>query len=103
MIVNDVNFESEEFIELCKVHKVKELYAFGSVLTNRFTDNSDIDLIVEIDEPNPIFKGKLILSLYSKFETLFNKKVDLLTYNSIRNPILEEYIGTSRKLIYPLV
>ncbi|MDB4920893.1 nucleotidyltransferase domain-containing protein [Mucilaginibacter sp.] len=102
MVINEINFESKEFIDLCRVHKVKELYAFGSVLTNNFTDKSDIDLIVEIDEPNPIFKGKLILSLYNKFETLFNKKVDLLTFNSIRNPILEEYIGTRKKLIYPL-
>jgi predicted nucleotidyltransferase len=100
MISDKVNFQSDEFIALCKSHQVKELYAFGSVVNGNFTDESDIDLIVEIDENNPIFKGKLILSLYSKFEQLFNKKVDLLTLNSLRNSILEEYIGTTRKLIY---
>lgn len=101
MVSDKVNFQSKEFIELCKSHKVKELYAFGSVVNGNFTDKSDIDLIVEIDEINPVFRGKLILSLYNKFEKLFNKKVDLLTFNSIRNPTLEEYIGTSKKLIYP--
>ncbi|MGZ3872701.1 MAG: nucleotidyltransferase family protein [Mucilaginibacter sp.] len=102
MISNDVNFGSNEFVSLCKLHKVKELYAFGSVVNGNFTDQSDIDLIVEIDEADPINKGKLLLSLYDKFEELFNKKVDLLTFTSIRNPLLEEYIGTSKKLIYPL-
>jgi hypothetical protein len=102
MVSDKVNFQSKEFIELCKSHKVKELYAFGSVVNGNVTDKSDIDLLVDIDEINPVSKGKLILSLYNKFEKLFNKKVDLLTFNSIRNPVLEEYIGTSKKLIYPL-
>jgi predicted nucleotidyltransferase len=102
MVNNKINFKSTEFIELCKMHKVKELYAFGSVINGNFNKNSDIDLIVEIDEPNPLFKGKLILSLYNKFEKLFNKKVDLLTFDSIRNPTLEEYINNSKKLVYPI-
>jgi predicted nucleotidyltransferase len=102
MINNKINFKSIEFIELCKMHKVKELYVFGSVINGKFNKNSDIDLIVEIDEPNPLFKGKLILSLYNKFEKLFNKKVDLLTFDSIRNPTLEEYINNSKKLVYPI-
>jgi predicted nucleotidyltransferase len=102
MISDKVNFQSCEFIELCKSHQVRELYAFGSVVNGNFTDKSDIDLLVEIDEPNPIRKGKLILSLYNKFGNLFNKKIDLLTINSIKNPIFEEYIGTTKELVYPL-
>jgi predicted nucleotidyltransferase len=46
MVSDKVNFQSKEFIELCKSHKVKELYAFGSVVNGNFTDKSDIDLIV---------------------------------------------------------
>jgi predicted nucleotidyltransferase len=102
MVNNKINFKSVEFIELCKVHKVKELYAFGSVINGNFNKASDIDLIVEIDEMNPLFRGKLLLSLYTKFEKLFNKKVDLLTFDSIRNPTLEEYINNSKKLVYPI-
>ena len=100
MIRNRAIFQSTEFIELCKVHQVKELYAFGSVGRGTDTEASDMDLIVEIDEPNPIFKGKLLLSLYNKFEIFFNKKVDLLTFDSIKNPILEDYIGTSKQIVY---
>jgi len=40
--------------------------------------------------------------LYGKFEKLFNKKIDLLTPNSIRNEFLEEHIGSHRELVYPL-
>lgn len=86
---------------LCKEHKVRELYVFGSRGKNgKPHKNSDFDLLVEIDETDPINKGRLLLNLYLEFEKLFKSKVDLVTPESIKNPILEEYVGTSRELIY---
>ena len=32
---------------LCKSHKVQRLFVFGSVLSDRFQKDSDIDLIVD--------------------------------------------------------
>jgi len=32
---------------LCEKHKVKQLYLFGSVLNNTFTNSSDIDLLIQ--------------------------------------------------------
>jgi hypothetical protein len=40
----------EQIQELCKSNKVKTLFAFGSVLRDDFSENSDIDLVVDIDE-----------------------------------------------------
>jgi len=34
------------FKQLCIQNKVKSLYVFGSVLTSRFDNNSDVDMIV---------------------------------------------------------
>ena len=34
---------------LCASHKVKKLYAFGSVITEDFNTKSDVDLIVDFD------------------------------------------------------
>ena len=36
-----------EINELCNQHKVGELYAFGSVLTDDFNPDSDIDLLIQ--------------------------------------------------------
>ena len=36
----------EKLTELCDRNKVKELYLFGSILTERFIDSSDIDVLV---------------------------------------------------------
>ena len=43
----------QKIIDLCKKHKVHKLFVFGSILTNRFNDNSDIDLVVDF---NPYLK-----------------------------------------------
>ena len=37
----------QKIIDLCKKHKVHKLFVFGSVLTSRFNDNSDVDLVVD--------------------------------------------------------
>ena len=100
MITDKVNFGSIEFIELCKSHKVKELYAFGSVVNGNFNDNSDVDLLVDINENDPLTRGELLLSIWDKFENYFCRKVDLLTYNSLKNPYLKESIDNTKKLIY---
>ena len=39
----------EALKELCRRYKVKSLYAFGSVNTPRFTEKSDIDLLIEFE------------------------------------------------------
>ncbi|HPW67165.1 MAG TPA: nucleotidyltransferase domain-containing protein [Salinivirgaceae bacterium] len=39
---------------LCELNKVTALFAFGSVTTDRFKQDSDIDLVVEIDDNGPI-------------------------------------------------
>ena len=100
MVTSKINFQSHEFIALCKSHKVEELYAFGSVINGNFTDKSDVDLLVEIDEPDPLNRGELLLSIWDKFEAYFNRKVDLLTYNSLQNPYLKKSIDNTKRLIY---
>ncbi len=40
--INDIN-------KLCSTYKVKQLFAFGSVLTEKFNNDSDIDLVVDFE------------------------------------------------------
>lgn len=101
VIIDLINNRNKDFIALCKNHRVKHIYAFGSSVTGNFdSSKSDIDLLVEIDEPDPIERGEKILSLWDKLETFFKRKVDLLTNSSIRNPYLRQSIEESKVLIY---
>ena len=102
MVVKDeISKKLNDFNALCQIHKVKCLYAFGSSVTDRFDDEkSDIDLLVEIDDADPIERGDKLISLWDTFEVFFHRKVDLLTDSSIRNPYLRKSIDSTKILIY---
>lgn len=65
----------EQIRELCKKYKVKYLFAFGSVLTDKFSEKSDIDFIVDID----LIEDKVIKNKYLR-ESIDESK--LLIYGS---------------------
>ncbi|MGZ5243247.1 MAG: nucleotidyltransferase family protein [Bacteroidia bacterium] len=88
------------FKELCSRHKVKYLYAFGSAVTNHFNEDSDIDLVVEIDEKDPLERGEKLISFWDEMENFFKRRVDLLTESSIKNPYLKKNIDETKILIY---
>jgi len=102
MIIRDqISKKKNDFILLCKSHNVKYLYAFGSSTNERFDiKSSDIDLLVEIDSSDPLDRGEKLISLWDLFENFFNRKVDLLTESSIRNPYLKKSIESTKVLIY---
>ncbi len=102
MLIKDfIKSRSAEFISLCKNHEVKSLYIFGSAITPSFNEEiSDIDLLIELETEDPIKRGEFLLDLWEKFENFFQRKVDLLTNTSIRNPFLKESIDSNKLLIY---
>jgi predicted nucleotidyltransferase len=59
--------------ELCKKNKVHRLYIFGSAITDKFTDRSDIDFYVEFWEYN----NRSLPLLKKDLQKLFNRRVDL--------------------------
>ena len=100
-ITNEIKRSLSGFRDLCRNHKVNTLYAFGSSVTNNFDpESSDIDLVVEINESDPLERGELLLSIWDRLEVFFDRKVDLLTEGSIKNPYLKKSIDETKILIY---
>lgn len=101
VIKDEILKKLNEFNSLCKKHSVNYLYAFGSSVTDKFDySRSDIDLLVDINENDPIERGEKLISLWDTFEKFFQRKVDLLTDSSIHNPYLRKSIDSSKILIY---
>lgn len=92
----------EQLVLLCKKHKVSKLYAFGSIVTGRFDLNkSDIDLQVELMQINdPVEKGLTLLELWDALETLFERKVDLVSDQPIQNHFFKSSLDQIKVLIY---
>ncbi len=98
---NEILFKASEFKQICQNHNVKYLYIFGSSLTEQFDpEKSDIDMIVEIDDADPIGRGEKLISIWDNFEKFFKRKVDLLTEPSIKNPYLKKSINSTKVLVY---
>jgi predicted nucleotidyltransferase len=91
----------KEFMSLCKNYDVKNLYAFGSSITENFNEaSSDIDLLVELNTEDPLKRGQNLIDLWDKLEAFFKRKVDLLSFSSIKNPILRRSIDATKILVY---
>ena len=85
---------------LCQQHNVKSLYAIGSVLTDKFNDDSDVDLVVDIDSDDPIDYAEHYFNLKFALQDLFKRQIDLLENKAINNPYFRENIDKSKRLIY---
>ena len=82
-------------------YKVANAYIFGSVLSERFNDNSDIDLLINFtDYSNPLKIGQSIWDMEEELENLTRRKVDLITERALRNPYFIQELNNTKLLIY---
>lgn len=90
----------KELDKACSTFKVNELYAFGSVLTEKFNTESDIDFIVSILSNDPIEYAENYFTLKFELERIFKRKIDLLEQKAIRNKTFENLINKQKMLVY---
>jgi len=90
----------EDIRKLCQEHKVRSLHVFGSVLTDKFTEKSDIYLLVDIDSNDPLDYADNYFALKFALQELFRRSIDLLESKALRNPYILENINRSKSLLY---
>ena len=67
---------------------VSKIGYFGSYSTGRQTEQSDIDLLVELEKPI----GWKFFSLELYLEKIFNRKIDLVTRNALKEQIKDRIL-----------
>jgi uncharacterized protein len=85
---------------LCKKYNVRYLFAFGSVCTDNFNDQSDIDLLISFNSMDYGEYADTYFHLADKFEELFKREVDLITDKSLSNPYFINSLNHTKTLIY---
>ena len=98
--MNIVERNIDHLIELCKNHKVAELYIFGSILTDKFSTKSDIDFLVQFEKIDILEYFDNYMDFKENLEKLFGRPVDLLENQAIRNPVFRKVIDREKKLVY---
>jgi len=101
MIHTSLNHFLPQIIEILKRHKIRSAYLFGSVVTEKFNTNSDIDLLVNIDKNlDPVDAGEHLWDIAEEIENLLNRKIDLLTESALKNPFFIKEINHTKIKIY---
>ena len=100
--MNDlVDSRRAELAALCRRLRVKRLDAFGSAVRGGFDPaSSDLDFLVEFESLSPTDYAEAYFSLKEGLESLFNRRVDLVSSSSVVNPYFRESIENSSEQIY---
>ena len=86
--------------DLCSKHKVKTLYAFGSVLNKDFNAQSDVDFIVDFEPVDIQYYADNYYDLKFSLENIFHRPIDLLEEKAIKNPYFRQSVDQHRQLLY---
>lgn len=97
-----IELNLQRIFDLCKLHKVKSLSVFGSILTDRFNEQSDVDLLVDFEAVD--HEKFDYVSNYFGFrdalERLFGRKVDLIEEKGLRNRYFIANVNRTKQTIY---
>ena len=85
--------------KLCKTYKVRTLYAFGSVLTEKFHKDSDVDFIVDFENLSVEDYVDNYFDLKFSLEDILKRPVDLLEENAIKNPYFKQNVNQQKQLV----
>ncbi len=82
-------------------HHVLRAYVFGSGVSHEFNENSDIDVLIDVDETlDPVELGGHLWDLQFSLEDMLGRKVDLLTSRSLKNAFFIKQVEATKELIY---
>ena len=102
--MNLIEINLQKIKELCKKYRVRDLSVFGSILTERFSDKSDVDLLVNFEPFDPDNLDFDYLTNYLDFadslESIFGRKVDLVVESGLRNKYFIDNVNRTKQLIY---
>lgn len=103
-IMKLIEMNIDKIIALCKKYKVAKLWVFGSILTPRFNDRSDVDFLVDFDEEHIelLDYADNFFDFIHAIEEVIGRKVDMIVNKSIRNRFFRQEVDQTRKLILSL-
>jgi predicted nucleotidyltransferase len=83
----------------CREFRVMRLDLFGSFARGSGSSDSDIDLLVEFEDPD-LHPSKRFFGLLHYFEDALGREIDLLTMNSLKNPFFRQRVLKEKVNIY---
>lgn len=100
-MIAEIETRRSELEALCRQYRVARLEVFGSAAGGGYrTGESDLDFLVEFQEPDVPGYADRYFGLLEALERLFEAPVDLVVETALRNPYLRESIARNKALLY---
>lgn len=99
MIQTKIEIPMDKIEAFCKKWKVKEFSLFGSVLREDFRPDSDVDVLVSLEE-NAGWDLYDWVNMIEELKVIFGREVDLVSKKGLRNPFRRQNILATHEVIY---
>lgn len=96
MVYHSIDLPMERIGEICRRHHIRRLAVFGSILTDEFRPDSDVDLLVEF-EPGKT-PGLEFFGIQRELSGLIGRHVDLNTYEDLSRYFRDEVLAEARPI-----
>lgn len=99
MLTAHVHIPKKEIVAFCQRWKVVEFALFGSVLRTDYTPESDVDVLVTF-APGAEISLFDMAQMQIELQGIFNRPVDVLEKDALRNPYRKREILGTAQVIY---
>jgi uncharacterized protein len=89
-----------EIERICRSLPVKRLGVFGSAITDRFSPDSDVDVLVLFDLNENVDFFDQYFDLRERLAAVFGREIDLIIDKPFRNPFFRDSVEKNRVIIY---
>lgn len=97
MTTLSIGIQQEQITNFCREHHIRRLLLFGSVLRNDFSDDSDVDVLVEFEPGHT--PGLAFFSMQRELSELMGRQVDLNTANDL-DPSFRQVVLDEAQVVY---
>lgn len=97
MIINGLHLDDAKLVAFCKAHRIVRLSLFGSILSDQFRPESDVDFLAEFD-PTAHVGLFAIAAIEMELEKLVGRKVDLRTPGDLSDYFRDGVMREARPL-----
>lgn len=96
-----VKNKQNEIRALCLRYRVQRMALFGSAVGTAFDpEKSDVDFLVAFQPMSPVEHKKAYFGLLAELESLFGRPVDLVEFQTVRNPYVRRNIERQQEILY---
>ncbi|MGA2038498.1 MAG: nucleotidyltransferase domain-containing protein [Bryobacteraceae bacterium] len=95
MAATQIPIPQAEIADYCRSNGIRKLALFGSVLTDRFSDGSDVDVLVEF-EPERTVGYLRMAAMERELSAMLGRRVDLRTPAELSRYFRDDVLRAAR-------